>query len=157
MKIVSYISLPLVLTLSACNTLTIDKTVNTTNTPEVDLYEPVAITEQLLMGTWQLQSDVLIGGDDKPLTVHFNHDTISVVNGCNNITANYHINGHRLTAEPAISTRMLCGKSLMMLDDLTVNLLKNPWMLEKNANDVTANIRLKATTNGMTYKFVKIR
>lgn len=157
MKIISCVSISLALVLSACNTPTIDKTMNTTNTPEVDLYKPVAITEQLLTGAWQLQSDTLIGGDDKPLTLHINHNTVSVANGCNNITAKYHIDDYRLTTDSAISTRMLCSKSLMTLDDLAVNLLKNPLVLEKNANNTTENAYLKATANGVTYKFIKIK
>lgn len=124
---------------------------------ELGLYQPFPIIEQSLVGIWQLRDKTLIGKNNQPLTLEFNNTKVSVVNGCNNIMANYQIDDYRLTVSSPISTRMACEKNLMALDNLAVKLLKGEIILEKFVGSLPEHAYIKITANGKDYKFSKVK
>lgn len=138
------------LTLTACTTNPMN--VNSSNAPKsdmLDLYQSMPITEQNLIGKWQLENS--------PLILQFKHGTVSVLNGCNHLSADYQMINDKLTIGSPISTRMACEKSLMDIDSLAVKLLKGEIVLKKFMGSVPENIYLTINENGKSYKFSKVK
>lgn len=147
MKIFAMLAITAI-TLTACTHNPINTSMNS-NSSKIDLYQSMPITEQSLNGKWQLENS--------SLTLAFNNGNVSVLNGCNNIMANYEIVNHQLKVGSPISTRMACEKPLMEIDNLATNLLKGDIKLEKFVESLPDNAYLKISANGKVYKLSKLK
>lgn len=158
MKILKLTTLILILALTACqaNTQKIGTNMNSKLSTQ-ETYQKLAINEILLSGTWQLQDNELKGSDNKPLTLNFNQGQVSVLNGCNHLSANYQITDNRLTIASPMSTRMMCEPNLMQIDDLATQLFGGNIRLEKGVDNLAENTYLKIMTNDKTYQFIKVK
>lgn len=149
-----FLSLPimcLALMLSACggNMTNINTSTPAISKADLGLYETVLIDEKLLSGNWQLENS--------PLVLAFEEGGVFVLNGCNNISANYQISDYRLTIGSPISTRMMCEENLMQIDNLATQLLKGEIVLEKFVDGLPENAHMKIKANGQEYLLKKIK
>ncbi|WP_066800540.1 META domain-containing protein [Moraxella oblonga] len=128
---------------------------NTTNTPQLNLYQPITITHENLTGSWQLMDNDIKGNKNKPLILKFENNQVSVINGCNNLRANYQIQNSILQIGSPISTRMMCENPLMDIDNLATQLLKGNIVLEKQKG--TQDVYMKISSNDNDFILNKIK
>lgn len=150
----------LMIVLSGCQMQ--DMTNASKNVSTLDLHQTYPMTEEYLLGTWQLKDSSLKGSDHKPLTLKFaslqnNSGEVLVLNGCNNLRANYQITDYRLNVGSPISTRMMCEEHLMQIDHLASKLLTGKIVLEKFVDGLPEHAYLKITLDGKEYKFTRVK
>lgn len=156
MQVYKFFILAVAFALTACQSNQMSN-MGSQNVSKLDLYQQLPMTEQNLLGTWQLQENTMIGSDNQPLTLQFNKGQVSVINGCNHITASYQINNNLLIIGSPISTRMACETPLMQLDNLAVNLFKGQIILEKFVDSLPENANMKILVNDKHYRLVKLK
>lgn len=160
MKILKFTALSLVVALTACqsdNLKNISSINASSQVSKLDLFQALPISEQYLADTWQLKDSPLKGSDGKPLTFKIEKGEILVLNGCNNMRANYQIIDYRLKVGSSISTRMMCEENLMQIDHLASKLLGGQMILEKFVDGLPKHAYLKITLDGKEYKFTRVK
>lgn len=153
--------LSLMITVSGCQMQ--DSTNVSKNISTLDVYQTFPMSEEYLLGSWQLKDSPLKGNDNQqPLILKFtrlqpNHGEVFVVNGCNHIRASYQIVDYRLNVGSPMATRMMCEEHLMQIDNLANNLLKGQMILEKFVDGLPEHVYLKITLDGKAYKFSRVK
>lgn len=160
MKILTFTVLSLAVALTACQSDTMNN-ISSTNASsqmsKLDLFQTLPMTEQDLSDTWQLKDSPLKGSDGKSLSLKFENGSVFVLNGCNNMRANYEIKDNGLKAGSPISTRMMCEENLMQIDNLATKLLGGQIILEKFVDGLPESAYLKITLDGKEYKFTRVK
>lgn len=151
MKILTLPIFCLGLALSACggNMTNISTSTPSISKSDLGLYQAMPITKEHLQGNWQLENS--------PLVLTFEEGGVFVLNGCNNISANYQITDYRLAIGSPISTRMLCEGHLMDIDNLATQLLGGEIVLEKFVDALPESAYMKIKANGQEYRLNKIK
>lgn len=157
--------LALAIGVSACQSNTASNVFNPVSThthqhgvSNMDKYQTLPMTQTALAGQWQLQDNDVKGNKYKALVLEFDNNHVFVKNGCNNLRANYQITNQQLTIGSPISTRMMCEKPLMEIDNLAVDLLKGTAVLEGLTNASSEHTHLKITTvDGRIYTLKRVQ
>ncbi|WLF84571.1 META domain-containing protein [Moraxella sp. ZY210820] len=160
MKTLKLTVLSLLIVLTACKSDNI-KNISSINmssqVSKLDLFQTFPMSEKYLLGTWQLKDSPFKDNENKPLTLKFEQGEVLVLNGCNNLRANYEIKDGRLTVASPISTRMMCEENLMQIDNLASKLLTGQIILEKFVDSLPEHSYLKITLDGKEYKFNRVK
>lgn len=155
------LGLGVAMTLTACQTNTQTNTAPQPSSismtqPAQPTTQSTPMTHEHLTGSWQLMDNQVKGNKYKPLILNFANNQVSVINGCNNLRANYHIHNGTIQIGSPISTRMMCEKPLMEIDNLATALFKGNIVLENDAHS-PSNPYLKITANDNDFILEKIK
>lgn len=96
--------------------------------------------------------DALFTRADKPLQLDFNASMLSVVNGCNSMSAHHVLTGDSLTVNPMASTMMACqDKALMALDQEIAKRLQGRLALRIDEGDAPVLVLTNAAGDVLTF------
>lgn len=154
------------LTLTACNMNNISQSSTST---QINLFQPIAITENHLEGAWRLAYSVkngerhapIKGDNGEALTIQFTQKDkrVTVLNGCNLMSGAYQIEQEQLKIGALMSTRKMCEPALMQVDSLAGKLLQtqNKFKLERFVDALPDAMEWVIEVDGEQYRFVKIK
>jgi len=96
--------------------------------------------------------DALFARADKPLQLDFNASMLSVVNGCNSMSAHHVLAGDSLTVNPMASTMMACqDKALMALDQEIGKRLQGKLAMRIDEGDAPTLVLTSAAGDVLTF------
>ena len=147
------LALGVAMTLTACQTNTTPQPSSISMTQSTT--QATAMTHENLTGSWRLMDNDVKGTKRQPLILTFGQNEVLVVNGCNNLRANYQITNGTLQINSPISTRMMCEKPLMDIDVLATQLLKGHIMLVNDTSSPRPYLKITANHNDFILEKIK--
>lgn len=97
--------------------------------------------------------DALFARADKPLQLDFNASMLSIVNGCNSMSAHHVLAGDSLTVDPLASTMMACqDQALMALDREIGKRLQGRLAMRIDEGDAPTLVLTNAAGDVLTFR-----